>query len=562
MSCRVESPWASSCIRLAIAAAAIAVGIASPAKAAFPGQNGRIAFESGPSATQEIFFMNGNGAGVRPFTALPAITMAGSPAWSADGLKVAFAGTVGGAAGIYAMRFDGTALVQITSGASDARPAWSPDGTKVAFERPDAGSGKTAVWVVAANGTGATEISGNPSSNDGQPAWSPDGTKIAFVSDRSGNPDVFVMAAGGGGATNLTNNPAADRDPNWSPDGASIAFTSDRSGTDAIWVVKSDGTGTPTMLTDGRQADSQPAWSPDGTRIAFTRAVTGGSEIFAMESSGALPARLGFDAAAERKPDWEPIHPDANPPVADAGPDQTIECTSPAGATAHLDGSGSSDADSSPHTNDDLVLFEWWDDFGTPAETFLGTGEKLSVVLSIASHDLTLQVSDKTGESARAQVTIAVVDTTPPVFRVIRLTPSLLWPPNHRLVAVHATVVAEDLCSPPVTIVLTSVTSSEPPLGHGSGHTNPDIQGATIGTADFDFLLRAERSGTGPGRVYTATYTATDARGNSASASATAIVPHDMGNGNGGGGQEGGPGAARGKARGPRGRGPGGSQLD
>jgi hypothetical protein len=42
---------------------------------------------------------------------------------------------------------------------------------------------------------------------------------------------------------------------------------------------------------------------------------------------------------------------------------------------------------------------------------------------------------------------------------------------------------------------------------------------------DDTFALRAERSGTGTGRVYTITYQATDACGNSTIATATVAVP-------------------------------------
>jgi hypothetical protein len=46
-------------------------------------------------------------------------------------------------------------------------------------------------------------------------------------------------------------------------------------------------------------------------------------------------------------------------------------------------------------------------------------------------------------------------------------------------------------------------------------------------TGDFAFQLRAERSGTGSGRVYTITYKATDASGNYATGSVTIEVPHN-----------------------------------
>jgi hypothetical protein len=42
---------------------------------------------------------------------------------------------------------------------------------------------------------------------------------------------------------------------------------------------------------------------------------------------------------------------------------------------------------------------------------------------------------------------------------------------------------------------------------------------------DFHFQLRAERSGTGTGRIYTITYMVTDACGNSATAEVTVNVP-------------------------------------
>src|SRR5207244_13364761 len=76
-------------------------------------------------------------------------------------------------------------------------------------------------------------------------------------------------------------------------------------------------------------------------------------------------------------------------------------------------------------------------------------------------------------------------------------------------------------------------------LGPGSGHTTNDIQGAEVGTSDFDFFVRAERAGGGSGRVYTAQYTATDASGNAASASDVVTVPHDRGHSNGSGGNSG-----------------------
>ena len=140
---------------------------------------------------------------------------------------------------------------------------------------------------------------------------------------------------------------------------------------------------------------------------------------------------------------------------------------------------------------------------------------------------VTLTVEDSNGASDSCQATVTVLDSTPPEINS-SLEPSLLWPPNHRLVHIEATVTATDACGP-TTVQLLPITSSEPDNGSGDGDTTGDIQGASFGNADFDFKLRAERAGGGNGRVYTVVYTATDGSGNQASATSYVVVPHDQG---------------------------------
>ena len=56
---------------------------------------------------------------------------------------------------------------------------------------------------------------------------------------------------------------------------------------------------------------------------------------------------------------------------------------------------------------------------------------------------------------------VTIQDTKPPTITV-QLTPDELRPPNHKMVDITATVVAEDLCDPHPSIVLTSIVSDEP----------------------------------------------------------------------------------------------------
>jgi hypothetical protein len=119
----------------------------------------------------------------------------------------------------------------------------------------------------------------------------------------------------------------------------------------------------------------------------------------------------------------------------------------------------------------------------------------------------------------------SVVDTTDPVINV-SLDPSVLWPPNHKMHNISATVSVTDTCDANPTFTLTSITSNEPDNGKGDGNTTGDIAGGDVGTADTEFQLRSERNGKGNGRIYAITYTASDGSGNSASDSAEVTVPH------------------------------------
>jgi len=105
----------------------------------------------------------------------------------------------------------------------------------------------------------------------------------------------------------------------------------------------------------------------------------------------------------------------------------------------------------------------------------------------------------------------------------VSLSPDVLFPPNHKYVAVTASVNVSDSVDPDPSLTLVSVTSNEPDNapGDADGNTVDDI----VVDSDTSFRLRAERSETGTGRVYTVTYRATDACGNSTVRSATVTVP-------------------------------------
>jgi hypothetical protein len=99
-----------------------------------------------------------------------------------------------------------------------------------------------------------------------------------------------------------------------------------------------------------------------------------------------------------------------------------------------------------------------------------------------------------------------------------------LWPLNDKLVPV-AEVKARDALSSlaPGSFKVTGVSNES------SDTSEPDIVITADGSGGFLVQLRADRLGTGNGRVYTINATAMDNAGNSGTATSTCTVPHDQG---------------------------------
>ena len=147
-----------------------------------------------------------------------------------------------------------------------------------------------------------------------------------------------------------------------------------------------------------------------------------------------------------------------------------------------------------------------------------------TTALGLGTHTLTFVATDAAGNrSEPCTTTVTVVDTSGPV--ITGVTPSLdtLWPPNQKVVPITLSVSASDNCDSAFTCEIISVTSNEPVTG-GSDTTTPDWE--ITGPLAVD--LRAERSNTGLGRVYTITIRCTDVAGNISDKTATVTVPKNQ----------------------------------
>jgi hypothetical protein len=176
-------------------------------------------------------------------------------------------------------------------------------------------------------------------------------------------------------------------------------------------------------------------------------------------------------------------------PVADAGPDQTIDCAPAGGVDVTLDGNASTPG----------LTYTWTNE----AQEVVATGIDPVVKLLPGIHPLTLTVDDGVGGTATDTVTITVNGDLPPEI-VLKDGSTRLWPPNHKTYPYAAADLVEEViddCSElqAEDVHFTRATSDELDDGQGDGNTRNDVSFTEgCGVA----FVRAERAGTKNGRVY------------------------------------------------------------
>jgi WD40-like Beta Propeller Repeat len=341
----------------ALAIALSGVAVAPAAQAAFPGQNGRIAYVTTAGDHKAIYTVDAQGADPQPLIDLGSGRDAINPAWSWDGQSIAFAGQTspGGLFVIYVANADGTGTPQqITEGywepgisSSDTDPTWEPYGEHIAFVRTldDGVSTRSGIWRVelATGSTMAVYMTGDL--DLAEPAWSPDGTRIAFtgrLASCAQEPCRWGIGIWDVEHARFTNplNYNASYDwhhPDWSPDGSTIVVSF---GYDEVPIM--DGIGLQLFdVSSGYPDDSQwpchltsePSFSPDGQWLLLTATPvnneTGEREdpilcALRMDRTSGGPFEGSpprSDAAWGIVPGSAPPSPDRTPPTIEFRPD-------------------------------------------------------------------------------------------------------------------------------------------------------------------------------------------------------------------------------------------------
>ena len=324
---------ASTVLAALLAGGAALVALGGTAQAAFPGNNGEIAFDGTRNGNTGIYTMRPDGSNVQLATGGPGHWT--FPEWSPDGSKIAFSRSDGHDQEIFVKDLGSGTLAQITDNhnnydpdypeedyeINDVDPAWSPDGSKIVFVRRYEISGiGTCHYLYVANSDGSDQRNLMGIYCGGTmhgPAWSPDGSKIAYEYNDGDFSSIQVVDANGKNPRNLSGVPAdsasivSDGDPDWSPDGKRLVYTSVEMpdfvevGRD-VWVTNADGSNK-TRLTDGPEAESSAEWSPDGSKVAFRRTGTqGDNDVWTMNRDGSGQRNLTNSPENEGYLDWRP----------------------------------------------------------------------------------------------------------------------------------------------------------------------------------------------------------------------------------------------------------------
>jgi TolB protein len=266
----------------------------------------KIFFVSSRSGSKEIWEMDYDGQNQHQITHLGTISL--SPRISPDGSRLAFSSLAkeGWAVRMYSM--DLNRMVSFPTGAvggGNLTPAWTADGTKLAFT--SSRSGDPEIWVCDAGGGDAHKVT-SFRGPDVAPTWNPKtNAQIAWTSGRTGLPQIYIMDQDGANVQRITDGGYAVS-PSWSPNGQLLAFSwnrkygpGDPGGVDihVIDIASKNWI----QVTHESGSNDFPSWAPDGRHIVFQRQMGRQTDIWIMLADGTQQLQLTH-SGNNSMPNW------------------------------------------------------------------------------------------------------------------------------------------------------------------------------------------------------------------------------------------------------------------
>jgi eukaryotic-like serine/threonine-protein kinase len=177
----------------------------------------------------------------------------------------------------------------IASSAHEFGATYSPDGSRIAFSRNPSPE-TTEIWVAAADGSGARQLTRNMGRIQAQPRWSPDGRTIVFFSEAGGDVHVWTIEADGANLRQITREAGVQYCPKWSRDGRWLYFSKGWTGATEIWRVPAAGGRDERVTTGGGSCGAE---TPDGQQLVYRGPwAQAGRELLIVPLTGGPPRRL------------------------------------------------------------------------------------------------------------------------------------------------------------------------------------------------------------------------------------------------------------------------------
>jgi Tol biopolymer transport system component len=309
----------------------VLLALVTPAMAAFPGRNGRIAYAD---PDHGMFSVWPNGAGRHRL-----VRHGVGPAYSPRGDRIVFWR-------FFEFRFPGGGFTElgrleliaangrrhrVLTGGDDYHPAWAPDGKRIVFARdnpcnryynaegdcPPSVQRDKKYGVLIRGPRGRTRVVTHAFAR--QPVWSANGRSITYLGSAvSGQLALYAIRPDGSSVREIArgNDDLGFQDQDRSPDGSRIVlgYSTVRGGS-GILDIRPDGTGLRRLVRNGWA----PAYSPDGRWIVFSRPDErhcgfARHALWVMRANGDHPRVLRYRSGQRSGqricgygPDWQPL---------------------------------------------------------------------------------------------------------------------------------------------------------------------------------------------------------------------------------------------------------------